>query len=79
MRKQLLIKKPLGVYKAGETIYVDCDKAGIPLDQYWRNRLKDSVVDGCVEEIQPEKPIAKKEEKKEVKISKDKPLTKATT
>lgn len=75
MRKTLLIKKPLGIYKVGEAIRVDCDKDGIPLDQYWRNRLKDSVVDHCVEEIRAEKQIAKKE----VKISKDKPLNKATT
>ena len=67
MRKTLLIKKPLGIYKVGEAIRVDCDKAGIPLDQYWRNRLKDSVVDHCVEEIQPEKSVSKKESKQETK------------
>ena len=67
MKKTLLIKKPLGIYRAGETVQVECDKDGIPLDQYWRNRLKDAVVDQCVEEIQPEKPVTKKESKQETK------------
>lgn len=91
MKKKLLIKKPVGKYKVGEIIQVDCDKYGIPLNQYWRNRLKDSAIDQCVEEIQPERPVSKKEdkkeekkedkkeEKKEVKFHKDKPLTKVQT
>ncbi len=34
------------------------DTSGIPLDRYWRARLKDAVTDNCCEESKP-KPEAK--------------------
>ena len=36
-------------FSAGATINIKVDKKGIPLDLYWRKRLKDSEIDGCVE------------------------------
>ena len=38
-------------YKKGTVIEVKDDGNGIPLDRYWRNRIKDSLIDSCVEVI----------------------------
>lgn len=37
-----------GGQKAGKTYRVKSNK-GIPLSRYWRDRVKDSPLDGCVE------------------------------
>ena len=34
--------------KAGQTIMLEVDKNGIPLDRQWRRRLKDAGIDGCI-------------------------------
>lgn len=49
MIKTLIINKDLGSHKAGSKVKVKCNKDGIPLDVFWRRRLKDSAVDNCVE------------------------------
>lgn len=36
----------LGV-KPGDTVQVPC-KGGVPLNREWRNRFKDSELDGCI-------------------------------
>lgn len=33
----------------GKRKKIKVDKNGIPLDHYWRRRLEDSKIDGCVE------------------------------
>ncbi len=35
--------------KKGDIITVEVDSNSIPLDQFWRRRLKDSKIDNCVE------------------------------
>ena len=45
------IKTPKGLKKEGSTIDLFCDSNGIPLDKFWRDRLRDSAVDNCVELI----------------------------
>ena len=40
----------LGV-KPGDTMQVKC-KNGIPVNREWRNRFKDSKIDGCVSVVQ---------------------------
>jgi len=35
------------------TITVETDSEGTPLSRFWRNRLKDAAIDGCVEIIKP--------------------------
>lgn len=37
-----------GGYTKGQKVSVACDIHGTPTLQYWRNRLKDSEIDGCV-------------------------------
>ena len=56
------INKLLGEHKPGDTIKVISDKEGVPLDKYWRSRLKDAETDQCCEKVKP-----KKRTKKEVK------------
>lgn len=43
------INKPFSGKKVGEILKVATDKRGVPLDAYWRNRLKDSSIDNCIE------------------------------
>lgn len=35
--------------KKGDTISIECDKNGIPLNRYWYRRMKDAVRDHCIE------------------------------
>ena len=60
------VKKNLGDIWAGSVIRVEADKNGLPLDRYWRDRLKDSAIDDCCEILEKEanhKPIVKKRPK----------------
>jgi len=47
--KKLRLNSPLRGKHAGEIVRIRVDKNGVPIDAYWRNRLKDADVDGCVE------------------------------
>jgi hypothetical protein len=42
------IVTPSGRRKAGIIISVQCDINNIPLNKFWRDRVKDSEIDGCV-------------------------------
>jgi len=42
-------------YRLGQVVTVQTDGDGIPLDKFWRRRLKDSKIDNCVEAVQPKK------------------------
>lgn len=46
---QLKICKSFHVYKEGQIIDVQMADDGVLLNQFWRNRLRDSKIDGCVE------------------------------
>lgn len=37
---------------AGKIIDVEVDSEGTPLDRFWARRLRDSVVDNCVEIVE---------------------------
>lgn len=60
--KKLKLNTALRGYPAGAQINIRVDKDGIPLDPYWRGRLKDSRIDKCVEILPKTK--KKKEEAK---------------
>lgn len=34
--------------KPGKQVIINVDADGIPLEQHWRRRLKDSASDGCI-------------------------------
>lgn len=46
---RLKINKLCGKKKPGDIIKIEVDENNIPLDRFWRNRLKDSAIDNCVE------------------------------
>lgn len=54
------LKTPSGKLLCGAIIEVDCDQDKNPLDMFWRNRLKDSAIDNCVEIISEIQPKTKK-------------------
>ena len=35
----------------GQTVTVETDRNGTPLDRFWRNRLRDAPYDGCVTDV----------------------------
>ena len=43
------LRTPKGKLPKGKIIDVACDGNNNPLDQFWRNRLRDSAIDNCVE------------------------------
>jgi hypothetical protein len=49
--KDIKLNTPLRGLPAGHIVKVKC-KDGLLLDQYWRRRLKDAAIDGCVEIIE---------------------------
>jgi len=52
---KLKINKDFSHYKAGKTVDIPVDKDGIPTTAFWRKRIKDSVLDNCVEVVTEEK------------------------
>lgn len=44
----LQLNTPLRGNPAGLKVKIETDKDGIPLDRYWRDRLKDAPKDGCI-------------------------------
>lgn len=65
MKRQLKINKPIRGYKGGETISIEVDKNDIPKERYWRDRIKDSSVDNCVEYVSEKKTERKSAKKSE--------------
>lgn len=60
----LSLKANLNVHgkKPGDEFTIETDSSGIPLEQKWRNRLKDTKMDGCIT-ILKQKSEAKTEKK----------------
>ena len=59
---KLKLNTDLELNKQGDIVEVS-DTLGIPHSQYWRQRLKDAVIDNCVEVIKEKKMVRKKIEK----------------
>ncbi len=49
---KIIVNKKMGFYEAGTIVKVQHNQ-GIPVDKYWRDRIKDSAFDDCVTVIQP--------------------------
>ena len=45
------LRTPTGKLKAGDEVIIVCDNDDLPLDNFWRNRIKDSAIDNCLEVI----------------------------
>lgn len=63
-RIEIQINKDFAPHKAGDKIKISAT-GGIPNQQYWRDRLRDAEIDGCVTVI---KPVVKK---KTIKLNRD--------
>ncbi len=46
---QVKILKPFLKYSAGTIIPVKCNENGLPVDRFWRKRIKDAEIDNCIE------------------------------
>ena len=44
------LKTPQGQLLKDAIIYIN-DENGVPTDLFWRNRLKDSAIDNCIEVV----------------------------
>jgi len=58
--KQLKLNTDLASHKEGEVINIQCI-GGVPVERYWRDRVKDSEIDECVSFVKPERAPAKKD------------------
>jgi len=54
---RLQINKPLQGLQKGATIKLVADENSLPVDNYWRRRLKDADQDGCVEILASKKKV----------------------
>jgi hypothetical protein len=54
------LSTPRGKLLKGHVVSVECDKRLVPLDRFWRDRLKDSEIDNCVEIMRISKTKSKK-------------------
>jgi hypothetical protein len=43
------LSTPKGKVLMGSIVNIECDSNGVPLNQFWRARVKDSKIDYCVE------------------------------
>jgi len=67
MKKTITFKKDFLEFKQGQTIEIDCDAAGTPIEKRFRKLLKNSEIDGTVSIEKPVKKKAKKSQKGETK------------
>ena len=51
---QLKLNADLGGKKKGTIITVEIDSNKVIIDRYWRRRLEDAALDGCVEVVKNE-------------------------
>jgi len=52
---KIKINKNLPNFSAGTELTLSVDDFGTPFDNFWRNRLKDSSIDNCIEIIKSTK------------------------
>lgn len=53
----------LGKFQKGSIINIKVDDNDIPIEQYWRARLKDSAKDNCIELVQDDIKIKSKKKR----------------
>lgn len=58
------VNKTIPGYPVGVSVIVRINAKGIPLEKFWRDRLRDAETDDCIE-IQKPKPKTKQDTPKE--------------
>lgn len=58
---KLKLNQPMQGYEAGRVVPIQTDSAGVPLEKFWRRRLKDAKIDNCVEVVKATPAKSKKE------------------
>ena len=53
---KLKLNQPMAGFEAGREVTVQTDANGVPLEKFWRRRLKDAEIDNCVEVVKLPKP-----------------------
>ncbi len=61
---KLKLNKPMKGYEAGRELSIQTDVAGVPLEKFWRRRLRDAKIDNCVEVVKATPAKSKKEQPK---------------
>jgi hypothetical protein len=46
----------LGGYEEGAIVTLQTDGAGVPIEKFWRRRLRDAETDNCMEAVKSSKP-----------------------
>ena len=57
---KIKLNTPMKGYEAGREVTIECDSSGVPLEKFWRRRLRDAKIDNCVEVIKSSKPKQEK-------------------
>lgn len=40
-------------HRVGDTVYVETDSNGVPIQKFWRRRFQDAKTDNCIEKVKP--------------------------
>jgi len=59
---KIKLNTDLLTYKKGSVITLDCDDNGVPYDNFWFRRMKDSDIDNCIEVFVEQKKSTKRKE-----------------
>lgn len=51
-RLEIALNQPLRGLPKGRKLKIKVDKNNVPLERYWRDRLKDAKIDNCIEIIE---------------------------
>ena len=53
---RLKLNSPMAGFEARREVTIQTDRSGVPLEKFWRRRLKDAETDNCVEVVKASKP-----------------------
>ncbi len=62
---KIRINTPFMSWRKGQEVNVDA-RDGLPVSKFWRDRLKDSKIDGCVSIVEPAKKTSSKKSNREM-------------
>lgn len=59
---KIKLNQPMAGYESGREVTIQTDRSGVPLEQFWRRRLRDAETDNCVEVVKAKAPKKPKQE-----------------